>query len=167
MALTLTQLIERTRALAGDPKFQDNTLTWSDLEIIDALNWAQNRYVEATQCTYAEADAVQADSKGLILNPTGHLKVVAVRTADTDPTEPVAAITAPATAAKGSTIGASVPAQAGAGIFWMAAGGWIVSGQGTAAVQVQAMDQAGRMTLGVSVALNGLEASSTAEVTLS
>ena len=165
MSLTLAMLITRTRQLAGDPVYQGNTLSWTEAEVTDALNWAQNRYAEVTKCTYAEADAI-AGAGGLIPNPAGHIEVQSVRTADTAPTGPVATMTIPATAAKGTNVSASVPTQAGAIYFWAAAGGTILSGQGTAAAQVQAMNQTGVLQVSIWVFLAGLEASAAAEVTL-
>jgi len=167
MATTLKSLLELTRALAGDPSYEANSLTFEDPEIIQALNWAQDRYAEATQCTYTEASNVTAGSDGKIANPAGHIEVISIRSADTALVQPNATLTIPSTAANGSTIAASVPAQTGATFFWTAAGGQVISGQGTRAVQVAAIAKVGAvLTVGVSVGLNGAEATASADVPL-
>lgn len=166
--MDLTALIELTRSLAGDPKFEGNTVAWEDEEIVQALNWAQTRYAELTHCTYKEATAsTPSDADGIFNLPVGCLLVDRVFIPDQTSSGPDATITAPATAPNGTSVQATVPDQAGASYFWGVAGGAISSGQGTRTVTFTAMPEAGAIaTVSCTVTLGGVRASGAVDVVL-
>lgn len=166
--MDLTALIELTRSLAGDPKFQDNTVSWEDEEIVQALNWAQTRYAELTHCTYKEAaSTAPSDAAGIFALPTGCLLVDRVFIPDQTSSGPDATITAPATAPNGTSVQATVPDQAGASYFWGVAGGVISSGQGTRTLTFTAMPEAGAIaTVSCTVTLGGVRTSGAVDVVL-
>ena len=166
--MDLTALIELTRSLAGDPKFQDNTVSWEDEEIVQALNWAQTRYAELTHCTYKEAaSTAPSDAAGIFALPTGCLLVDRVFIPDQASAGPDATITAPSTAVGGASIQASVPDQAGASFFWSVAGGVISIGQGTRTLTFTVMEEPGAIaSVSCVVALGGSRAYGVADVAL-
>ncbi len=166
--MDLAELVDLTRRLAGDPKFEGNSMTWEDSEIVEALNWAQKRYAELTHCTYKEVPAVGATaSDGIFTIPPGFILVDRVSIPDQSLSGPNATITAPATAPNGTPIVASVPVQTGATFFWTVAGGTITSGQGTRSITFTGLAVAGAVaTVSCLVILGGLRDSQAADVAL-
>ena len=166
--LSLQGLIDLTRSLAGDLKFEGNSDAWGDDEIVMALNWAQKRYAELTHCTYREVAAIgTTDAGGVFIIPAGFILVDRVLVPDQVLFGPNATITAPATAVHNTLISVSVPLQAGATYFWTVAGGTLTTGQGTNAITFTGMNLAGALaTVGCLVFLGGLVDSGFSDVAL-
>jgi hypothetical protein len=166
MASVLSDLIALTRSLAGDVSHEGNSKSWVDDEITKALNWAQDRYCEATHCSYTQATISTSSVNGTILLPLTSMSVV--RVIDDNVADVAdATITCASSVAAGGTITATVEEQAGATIFWTVAGGTITSGQGTDEVTITAMNVVGGVVnVGVFVQLNDSTASSSVEVSL-
>lgn len=155
--MQLSDLIDLTRALAGDPLYQGNSTAWTDDEIVAALNWAQTRYAELTHCTYKEVAATGAsDSSGIFTVPAGFILIDRAMIPEQTLSGPDATITAPSTATNNTSISASVPAQTGATFYWTVAGGTITAGQGTRTVTFTTMAIVGGLaTVSCTVSLGG------------
>jgi hypothetical protein len=166
--MTLQGLIDLTRSLAGDPKYQGNSTAWTDDEIVAALNWAQTRYAELTHCTYKEVPSAGAsDSNGVFTVPPGFILIDRVMIPEQNLSGPDATITAPSTAAHNASISASVPAQSGATFYWTVAGGTVTGGQGTRTLTFTTMDVVGGIaTVSCIVTLGGLKDLQTVDVPL-
>lgn len=166
--MDLQALIDLTRGLAGDPKFEGNSTGWEDDEIVLALNWAQNRYAEVTHCTYEEtASAAPSDAAGIFTVPAGFIRVERVNIPEMARSAPVATLTVAASAPNNSDVAASVPVQPGASYFWNVAGGTIKTGQGTNAITFTSMAVPGSVaTVCCIVSLSGQVATAQSDVAL-
>ena len=131
---TIDELVLETRRQVGDIEHSGNTTTYVPQEVIDALNWAQDRYAEITHATYAEGE-VEVGEEGIldllepdVLTENGILEIDRIVSAETS-TDPVATITCagPFSLTSDMPLAASVPVQVGATFCWQIAGGSAVS----------------------------------------
>jgi hypothetical protein len=156
--MNLTTLEARLRELIGDVEHEDNSDGWDQDQVIDALNWAQDRYTEATHCTYTEVQ-VDVDENGYLdltwpdpVSDSGVLDVDRVITPE-DESNPEATISVGPWYLDSTPFTASVDEQIGATYLWSVAGGVIASGQGTNSIVVT-RSTVGRVTLSVAVTLD-------------
>jgi hypothetical protein len=173
MASTLDDLVLKLQRILGDVPHKGNTQTWDPDQCVKALNWAQDRYCEATKCTFSTVD-LATDEDGLIpiggpLSPSlaTSMKIVSVLFPDDGLDEANAIIGLDANPVPhGDPVVASVTEQPGATYFWSVAGGTITSGQGTYEATITTMNVIGVTSIGVTVQLNDTEASSSVDVVL-